>query len=136
MTTGIGLDSVALGTDLVTTDTGAIANMTTAGTTQVSSIDPPVAAPHITGAPVHTTTTGTLPTVDLLLAATPPEMTAGLNIAPDNANTNKPEAPQQHHKHHLTNMKTRNRNLNRLPLTIHPRNNTAQTKVKPTLKMI
>ena len=136
MTTGIGLDSVAHDPDSVTTDTEVIANMTTTGTTPVPSTDLPIAAPCVTGSPVYTTTTGTLPTADLLFTTTPPKMTAGLNIAPDDANTNKPKDHQQQHRHHLTTMKTRNRNINRLPLTIHPQNITAQMKVRLTPKMI
>ena len=66
------------GPDPVTTDTGVIADMTTAGTAPVPSTDPPIAAPCVTGAPVHTTTIETLLTADLLLAITPPEMTADL----------------------------------------------------------
>ena len=109
MTIGIGLDSVTLDPDLVTTGTGVIADMTTAGTTPDPSIDLPVTAPHVTGAPAHTATTETLPTADLLPAATPPETTADLDIASDNANTNQPEDHQQQHRHHLRNMKTRNK---------------------------
>ena len=135
MTTGIGLDSVALSPNLVTTDTGVIANMTTTGTAPVPSTGLSITAPHITGAPVHTATAGTLPTADLLPTATPPETTADLDIAPDNASTNKPEDHQQH-RHHLANMKTGNRSINRSPLMIHPQNITAQTTVKLTLKMI
>ena len=134
MTTEIGLDSVTLSTDLVTTDTGVIADMTTAGITPDPSIDLPVTAPHVTGAPAHTTTTETLPTTDLLLTATPPEITADLDIAPDNANTNQPKDHDEQHRHHLR--KTKNKNINRSPLTIHPQNITAQMKVKLTLRMI
>ena len=110
--------------------------MTTAGTTPVPSTGLPIAAPHATGAPVHTATIGTLPTADLLLIVTSPGMTADLDIAPDNASTNQPEDPQQLHRHHLANMKTENRNINRSLLMIHHLNITAQTKVKPLLRTI
>ena len=136
MTTGTGPDSATLDPILVTTDIGAIANTNTAGTIPDPSIDLPIAAPHITGAPVHTTTAETLPTADLLLLAMiSPEMTADLDIAPDNANTDQPEDHQQQHRHHPENMKTRNRNINKSPLMIHLPNITAQTKVKVTPRM-
>ena len=43
-------------------------------------------------------------------------MTADLDIAPDTANTNQPEDQQQQHRHHLGNMKIRNKNINKSPL--------------------
>ena len=135
-TTGIGLDSVALNPNLMTTDTGVIAHMTTVGTIPDPSIDLPVTAPHITGAPVHTATTETLPTADLLPAITPPETTANLDITPDNATTNQPEDHPQQHRHHLKNMKTRNKNINKSQLLTHHWNITAQMKVKLTPRMI
>ena len=55
----------------------AIANMSTAGTTQDPSIDLPITAPHIIEAPVHITTAETLHIPDLL-ATIPPETTADL----------------------------------------------------------
>ena len=96
----------------------AIADMSTAGTTQDPSIDLPIAAPDIIEAPVHITTTETLPTPDLLIAI-PPEMTADLGITPNTANTNQPKDHRQQHEHHLKNTKTRNKNINKLSLTIH-----------------
>ena len=136
MTTGTGLDSVALDPDLKTMGAGVTADMNTAGTTPGHSIGLPIAAHHIIGAPAHTATAETLPTIDHLLAAISPEMIADLNIAPDTANTNQPKDHQQQHKHHRENMKISNKNINKSPLTIHPRNITAQTTVKPTLRMI
>ena len=136
MTTGIGLDSVALGPNLMTTDTGVIADMTTTGTAPVPSTDLPIVAPHVTGAPVHIATAETLPTADLLLTTTPPGIIAGPDIAPDNANTNQPEDQQQQHRHHLKNMKTRNKDITKSQLMTNHQNITAQMKVKPTLKMI
>ena len=135
-TAGIGLDSVTLDPNLVTTDTGVIADMTTAGTVPDPSIDLPDAAPCITGAPVHTTTAETLPTADLLPTITPPKTTADLNITPDNATTNQPKDHPQQHRHHLENMKTRNKNINKSQLTTHHWNITAQMKVKLTPRMI
>ena len=135
-TTGIGLDSVALNPNLVTTDTGVIADMTTTGTIPDPSIDLPVTAPCITGAPVYTTTADTPPTADCLPTVTPPKMTADLDITPDNATTNQPKDHPQQHRHHLENMKTRNKNINKSQLVTHHQNITAQMKVKLILRMI
>ena len=136
MTTGTGLDSVALNPNLVTMDTGVTADMNTTGTAPGHSIGLPTTAHHIIGAPAHTATTETLPTIDHLLAAIPPKMTADLAIAPDTPNTNQPKDHHHQHRHHLRNMRIRNKNINKSPLMIHPRNITAQMTVKPTLRMI
>ena len=112
-----------------------IANMSTAGTAQDPSIDLPIAAPCIIGAPVHIATAETLPTPDLL-AAIPPETMAHLSITPNTTNTNQPEDHQQQHEHHLKNMKTRNKNINKLSLMIHHQTITVQMKVKTTQRMI
>ena len=109
--------------------------MSTAGTAQDPSIDLPITAPCIIGAPVHITTAETLPTPDLL-ATIPPETTADLGITPNIANTNQPEDHHQQHKHHLENMKTRNKIINKLSLMIHHQTTTVQTKVKVTQRMI
>ena len=135
MTTGTGPDSAALDPVLITTVIGAIANMNTTGTIQDPSIDLPIAAPHIIGAPAHIATAETLPTADLL-ATTPPEMTADLDITPNTTNTNQPEDHQQQHRHHLRNMKTGNKNKNKSSLMIHHQNITVQMKVKATQRMI
>ena len=135
MTTGTGPDSATLDPVLVTTVIGAIANMNTAGTIQDPSIDLPIAAPCVIGAPVHIATAETLPTADLL-ATIPPEMTADLNITPNTANTNQPEDHQQQHRHYLGNMKTGNKNKNKSSLMIHHQNITVQMKVKATQRMI
>ena len=135
MTTGTGPDSAALDPILATTVIEAIANMSSTGTTQDPPIDLPVTAPCIIGAPVHITTAETLPTPDLL-ATIPPEMTADLGITPTTANTNQPKDHQQQHEHPLENMKTRNKNINKLSLTIHHQTITVQMKVKATQRMI
>ena len=109
--------------------------MSTAGTAQDPSIDLPITASHVIGAPVHIATAETLPTQDLLTTI-PPEMTADLSITPNTANTNQPKDHQQHHEHHLKNMKTRNKNINKLSLTIHHQTITVQMKVKATQRMI
>ena len=136
MTTGSGLGSVTLDPNLITTDTGVLADMNTAGTAPGHSIGPPIAAHHAIGAPACTATTETFPTTDHLLTAISPKMIADLDIAPDTANTNQPKDHQQQHRHHLRNMKIGNKNINKSPLTIHPQNITAQMKVKLTLRMI
>ena len=135
MTTGTGPDSATLDPILATTVIEAIANMSTTGTTQDPSIDLPIAAPHIIGDPVHIATTETVPTPDLL-AIIPPEMTGDLGITPNTTNTNQPEDHQQQHKHHLKNMKTGNKNINKLSLMIHHQTITVQMKVKATQRMI
>ena len=135
MTTGTGPGSATLDPILTTTVIEAIANMSTAGTTQDPSIDLPITAPHEIGAPVHIATTETLPTPDLP-ATTPPGMTAAPGITPNTANTNQPKDQQQQHEHHLKNTKTRNRNINKLSLMIHPQTITVWMKVKVTQMMI
>ena len=109
--------------------------MSTTGTSQDPSIDLPITAPHVIEAPVCTTTTETLPTPDLLTTI-PPEMTADLGITPNTANTNQPEDHQQQHEHHLENVKTRNKNINKLLLTIHHQTITVHMKVTVTWRMI
>ena len=136
MTTGIDLGSVAPDPTLITTDIGVTAAMDTAGTAPGHSIGLPAAAYCIIGAPVHTATAEILPTVDHLLAAIFPEMTADPDIAPDTTNTNQPEDHQQQHRHHLGNMKIRNKSINRSPLMILLQNIIAQTKVKLTPRII
>ena len=109
--------------------------MSTAGTTQDRPIDIPVTAPHIIGAPAHIAIAETLPTPDLL-AATPPGTTADPGITPNIATTNQPKDHHQQHEHHLENMKTRDRNLNKFPLTIPSQTITVQMEVKATQRMI
>ena len=133
--TGTGPDSATLDPVLEITAIGAIANMNTAGTAQDPSTDLPIAAPCIIGAPVHITTAERLPTPDLLTTI-PPEMTADLGITPNTTNTNQPEDQQQQHKHHLKNMKTRNKDINKLSLMIHHQTITVQMKVKAIWRMI
>ena len=135
MTTRTGPDSAALDPILITTVIEAIADMSTAGTTQDPSIDLSVTAPHITGAPVHIATAETLPTPDLL-AAIPSETTVDLGITPNTANTNQPKDHPQQHEHHLKNMETRNKNIHKLSLMIHHQTITVQMKVKATWRMI
>ena len=135
MTTGTGPDSATLDPVLATTVIEAIADMSTTGTAQDPSIDLPVTAPHVIGAPVYIATAQTLPTPDFL-ATIPPETTADLSITPNTANTNQPKDHQQQYEHHLKNMKTRNKSINKLSLMIHHQTITVQMKVKVTRRMI
>ena len=109
--------------------------MSIAGTAQDPSTDLPITASHVIGAPVHIATAETLPTPDLLTAI-PPEMTADLNITLNTTNTNQPKDHQQQHEHHLGNMKTRSKNINKSSLMIHHQTITVQMKVKVTQRMI
>ena len=135
-TAGIDLGSVAPDPTLVTMDIGVTAAMNTPRTTPGHSIGLPTTAYCIIGAPVYTTTAEILPTVDCLLATIFPMMTADPNIALDAANTNQPEDQQQQHRHHLGNMKIRNKSINKSPLMILFQNIIAYTRVKLTLRMI
>ena len=109
--------------------------MSIAGTTPDPSIDLPIVAPYIIEAPVHIATIETHPTPDLL-ATTPPGTTADPDITPNIATTNQPKDHQQQHKHHLKNTKTRDKNLNKFPLTILSQTITVWMKVKVTQRMI
>ena len=93
------------------------------------SIDLSVTAPRTIWAPVYIATAETCPTSDLLTTI-PPEMTADLSITPNTTNTNHSKDHQQQHEHHLKNMKTRNKNINKLSLMIHHQTITVQMKVK------
>ena len=135
MTTGTGPGSGAPNPILAITVIEAVAAMSTAGTTQDPPIDIPITAPHVIGAPAHIAITETLPTPDLL-ATTPPGTTADPGITPNIATTNQPEDHHQQHEHHLRNMKTRDGNLNKFPLTILSQTITVWMKVKATQRMI
>ena len=130
MTTGTGLDTVALNPDCITTDIGVTANMNTAETIPDHSTDPP----HVIGAPVHIATKETCPTENLHLTAIPLEMTEDLDIAQRDTNTNRPVDPHLHHRHHHGDMGTRG--INKLPSMTHHQNTTAQMKVKAIWRMI
>ena len=134
-TTGTGPGSAALDPTLATTVIKAVADMSTTGTAQDIPIDIPIAALHVIEAPPHIAIAVTLPTPDLL-ATTPPGMTAEPGITPNTTTINQPEYHHQHHEHHLKNTKTRDRNLNKFPLTILPQTITVWMKVKVTQRMI
>ena len=130
MTTGTGPASAAPNPVLE-----AVANMSTAGTAQDPPIDIPITAPRAIEAPAHIAIVETLPTPDLL-TATPPGMTADPGITPSTTTTNQPEDHHQQHEHHPKNTRTRDRNLNKYPLTILSQIITVWRKVKVTQRMI
>ena len=81
MTTGTGLDTVALDPNCITIDIEVTANMNTTETVPGHSTDPPIAATLTIGAPAHTATKEIHLTENVLLTTTPLEMTADLDIA-------------------------------------------------------
>ena len=109
--------------------------MSTAGTAQDPPIDIPVTAPCAIEAPAHITIVETLHTQDLL-TTTLLGMTADPGITPNTTTTNQPEYHLQQHRYHPKNMRTRDRNLNKFPLTILSQIITARRKVKTTQRMI
>ena len=135
MTTRTGPGSAAPNPVLAITVIEAVADMSTAGTTQDPPIGNPITAPCAIEAPAHITIIETLPTPDLL-AATPPGTTADPGITPNTAPTNQPKDHHQQHEYHPKNMKTRDRNLNKFPLMIPSQIITVQRKVKATQRMI
>ena len=109
--------------------------MSTVGTAKDPPIDIPVAAPCAIEAPAHIAIIETLHTQDLL-ATTLLGTTADPGITPNTATTNQPEDHLQQHRHHPKNTRTRDRNLNKFPLTILSQIITVQRKVKATQRMI
>ena len=110
MNTGTGLDSVTLDPDPVTTIIGVVATMTLIGVNPDHSTNLPIATSHVIEAPVPTTTVMTQPTADLPLTGIPPEMTADLDIDPENNTTNQPEDLHLLHTLHPGNLRTGNIN--------------------------
>ena len=135
MTIGTGPGSTAPTPVLAITVIEAVANMSTAGTTQDPPIDIPVAAPCAIEAPAHIAIVETPPTPDLP-ATTLPGMTADPGITPNTATTNQTKDHHQQHRHHPKNMRTRDRNLNKFPLMILSQIITVWRKVKATQRMI
>ena len=109
--------------------------MSTAGTAQDPPIDIPITAPHAIEAPAHIIIVETLPTPDFP-TTTPLGTTADPGITPNTTTTNQLEDHHQQHKHHPKNMRTRDRNLNKFPLTILSQIITVWRKVKVTQRMI
>ena len=132
---GTGPGSAAPTPILTITVMKAVADMSTTGTAQDPPIDIPIAAPHAIEAPDHIAIIETLPTPDLL-AATLLGTTADPGITPNTTTTNQPKDQLPQHRHHAKNMRTRDRNLNKFPLTILSQIFTVWRKVKATQRMI
>ena len=128
-TTGTGPGSVAPTPTLAITAIKAVADMSTAGTTQGPPIDIPIATLHAIEAPAHIAIIETPYTQDLL-TTTLLGTTADPGITPNSTTTNLPED----HLPHGT--RTRGRNLNRFPLTTLSPIITVWRKVKATQGMI
>ena len=108
--------------------------MTLIEVTPDHSTDLPIAASHITEAPVPTTTVAIHLTADPHLTGTLPEMTADLDIGPGNYITNQTEVLHPIHRHHLRN--TRTKDTNKSQLMTHCQNTTAQMTMTVTQMMI
>ena len=106
MNTGIDLDSVTLGPDPVTTAIGVVATMTLVGVDPDHSTDLSIATSHVIEAPAPTAATTTHPHCRLPLTGIPPEMTADLDIDPENNITNW---PKDLHPLHTSSWKSKNR---------------------------
>ena len=134
MNTGTDLDSVTLDLDPVTTTIGVVAATTLVGVNSDHSTDLPIATSHVIGAPVPTTTIVTHLTTDLPLTGIPPEMTADLDIDPENNTTNQPKDLHPLHTLHPGNLRTGN--INRSQSMTHHWNTIAQMTMTVTLMMI
>ena len=134
MNIGTDLGSVAFDPDPITTTIGVVAAMTLIGVDPDHSMDLPIATSHAIEAPVPTTAIVTHPTADLPLTGIPPEMTADLNIDPENSTTNWPEDLHPLHTLHPGNLRTGN--INRSQSMTHHQNTIAQMTMTVTLMMI
>ena len=110
MNTGIGLDSVTLNPDPITTAIGVVATMTLIDVTPDCSTDLPTATSHVTGAPVPTTAIMIHPTADPHLTGTFPEMTADPDTGPGSIITNQTKDLHPLHRHHPGNTRTEDTN--------------------------
>ena len=134
MITGMDPDLVIPSPAPVNTDIGVAAARTPAEATPGHSTDPPDIVSYITEAQVPTITTATHHTADLHLIGIIPEMTADLNIQPENNTTDQPMDPPSPHKQHLG--KIGIRDTNKPPLMTHHQNTTAQMIMTVTQRMI
>ena len=134
MNTGTDLDSGTLVPNPITTAIGVVATMTLIGGNPDHSTDLPIATSHMIEAPVPTAAVATHPTADLPLTEIHPEMTADLNIDPENNITNQPENLHPLHTHHPGNLRTGN--INRSQSMTHHRNTIAQMTMTVTPMMI
>ena len=128
------LDSATPNLTPVTTAIEVVATRTLAEVAPDHSTDFPIAASHMTGALVPTTTITTHLTADLHLIGTLPMMTADLDIAPGNNTTNQPKDLHPLHKHHLGNIRTGG--TNKSQLMTHHQSTIAQMTMKVTQMMI
>ena len=127
-------DSVIPSPTAITIDIGVATTRTPVEVTSGHSTDLPTIVSHVTGAQVPTTTTTTHCTTDLHLIGILPEMTADLDINPENNTTEQPTDPHLPCKHHLGN--TRIRDTSKSPLMTHHQNTTAQMIMTVTQRMI
>ena len=132
--TRIDPDSVTPDLAPLTTDIGVVAARTPIEVAPGHSTDLPAIVSHITGAQVLTTTAMTHCTTDLHLIGIFPEMTADLDINPQNNTTDWPMDPCPPHKHHLGNIRIRD--TSKSPLMTHHQNTTAQMIMTVTQRMI
>ena len=134
MTTGTGLDTVALDPNHITIDIEVTVDMNITKTAPGHSTDPPITATLTIGAPAHIATEEIHLIENLPLTTTLLKMTAYLNIAQRDTTTNQPRNLHLHHRHHPRDMGTGDTNKS-LSIT-HHWNITVQTKVQATLRMI
>ena len=127
-------DSVAPGPTPITIDIGVAATRTPIEVTPGHSTDLPDVVSHVTGAQVPSATATTCCTADLHLIGTLPEMTADLNINPENNTTDQPMDPHPPCKHHLGNIRIKD--TSKSPLMTHHQNTTAQMIMTVTQRMI
>ena len=118
----------------ITTAIEVVAARTLTEVTPGHSTDLPIAASHVTGALVPTTTAATHLTADLQLIGILPKMTADLNINPGDNTTDQPRDLHPLHRHHLGNIRTRD--TNRSQLMTHHQSTTAQMMMKVAQMMI
>ena len=134
MITRIDPVSVAPNLAPITIDIGVVATKTPTEVAPGHSTDLPPIVSHITGAQVPTSTAMTHCTADLHLIGILPEMTAALDINPENNTTDWPTDPCPPCKHHLGN--TRIGDTNKSSLMSHHQNTTAQMIMTVTQRMI
>ena len=134
MITRIDPDSVIPSPTSITIDIGVAAARTPVEVALGHSTDLPDIVSHFTGAQVPTATATTHHTADLHLIGIFPEMTADLDINPENNITGWPTDPHPPHKHHLGNIRIRD--TSKSPLMTHHQNTTAQMIMTVTQRMI
>ena len=134
MITRIDPGSVAPGPAPITIDIAEAATRTPIEAAPGHSTGLPNLVSHVTEAQVPTTIAATHCTTDLHLIGILPEMTADLNINPENNTTDWPTDPHLPHKQHLGKIRIRDRN--KTPLMTHHQDTTAQMITTVTQRMI